>query len=138
MLDGGVMSEVRSGDVLPAGKLPATDLQEALARLPPPHPRLLVGPRVGEDAAVIEMGDRLLVVATDPVTFATDRIGWYAVHVNANDIAVMGARPLWFLAAVLMPGCTSCAAIHAVIDELGTTCQALCITLAGGHTEITP
>ena len=64
---------------------------------------VVIGPRVGEDAAVIEVGNRYLVSATDPITFATDRVGWYAVHVNANDVAVLGARPCWFLAVLLLP-----------------------------------
>ena len=37
-----------------------------------------------------------LLAKTDPITFATDRIGWYAVNVNANDIAVAGGTPKWF------------------------------------------
>ena len=64
-------------------------------------PRVLLGPGIGEDAAALDMGDRLLVVKSDPVTFATDRIGWYAVHVNANDVAATGATPRWFLATIL-------------------------------------
>jgi len=73
---------------LPVGKLPLEHLR-SLLRHPSKHdPRLLIGPQIGEDAAVIDAGDRYLVVATDPVTFATDHIGRYAVHVNANDVAV--------------------------------------------------
>mgnify|MGYP002526969951 CR=1 FL=1 len=53
--------------------------------------RVLVGPGVGQDAAVISFGAQVLVAKTDPITFATDQIGWYAVHINANDIAAMGA-----------------------------------------------
>ena len=63
---------------------------------------MLIGPRVGEDA-VIDMGDRLLIAKSDPITFATDAIGHYAVTVNANDIAVMGGTPRWFLATLLLP-----------------------------------
>ncbi|MDH4136184.1 MAG: hydrogenase expression/formation protein, partial [Anaerolineae bacterium] len=37
--------------------------------------RVVVGPRVGEDALVVDFGDRLLVAKTDPITFATDEIG---------------------------------------------------------------
>ena len=55
-------------------------------------------PRVGEDAAVIDLGDRYLVATADPITFATDELGWYALHVNANDIA--GARD----PSALVPG----------------------------------
>jgi hydrogenase expression/formation protein HypE len=131
------MTDARAGDALPAGKLPAAELEAMLARIARPDPRLLVGPRVGEDAAVIEVGGRRLIVATDPITFATDRIGWYAVHVNANDVAVMGGRPLWFLAALLMPEGSSPAEIRDVMDDIGETCHGLGISVAGGHTEIT-
>ncbi len=65
--------------------------------------RVVIGPRVGEDALVIDFGDRFLVAKTDPITFATDEIGWYAVNVNANDIATTGATCRWFLATLLLP-----------------------------------
>ena len=85
------------------GKLPPALLERLLSRVPIQDPRVLLGPRIGEDAALIDMGDRVLVAKTDPITFATDSIGWYAVQVNANDVACMGARPRWFLATVLLP-----------------------------------
>ena len=50
-----------------------------------------VGPQLGEDAAVVEFGDNYLVATSDPITFATEDIGWYVVCVNSNDIAAMGA-----------------------------------------------
>jgi hydrogenase maturation factor len=131
------MSGARAGDSLPAGKLPAADLRAMLARIAPLDPRLLVGPQPGEDAAVIDLGGRRLIVAADPITFATDRIGWYAVHVNANDIAVMGGRPCWFLAVLLMPEGSSRAAVRAVMDDIHDTCRGLGVAVAGGHTEIT-
>src|SRR3989454_108074 len=77
---------------LPIGKLRAETLQAIFDKHPVRDPRVVVGPRVGEDAAVIDAGDRYLVATTDPITFATDDIGWYALQVNANDIAVRGAR----------------------------------------------
>ena len=131
------MPRIPSPQGLLAGKLPAKLMQELLAAAATPHARLLVGPRLGEDAAVLDMGDRWLIVGTDPITFATERIGWYAVHVNANDIAVMGARPLWFSAVVLMP--EGCAAddVRAIVEEIAATCRELDIALVGGHTEVT-
>ena len=84
---------------LPVGKLPSDQLADLMALLPG-GPRVVLGPSVGEDAAVIDMPDRYLVAKTDPITFATDEIGWYAVHVNANDIATTGAVPLWFMATL--------------------------------------
>ena len=123
---------------LPIGKLPAETLQAIFDKHHTKDPRVVVGPRVGEDAAVIDMGDRYLVATSDPITFATAEIGWYALHVNANDIAVRGARPRWFLATLLLPaGATTDASVDALFTELHAACDELEVVLVGGHTEIT-
>jgi len=123
---------------LQSGKLPPGMLAELLARLPHRDPRVLVGPGIGRDAAVIDLGGRLLVAKTDPVTFATRRIGWYAVNVNANDVACMGARPAWFLATALLPAGSPESLAADIFDQLVAACDALDIELVGGHTEVTP
>jgi len=123
---------------LPPGKLPATLLAELLGQELLTDPRVLIGPRVGEDAAVIDIGDRLLIAKSDPITFATDAIGHYAVTVNANDIAVMGGTPRWFLATLLLPeASTTEALVRDIFAQLRQACGALGIALVGGHTEIT-
>ncbi|GAG43722.1 unnamed protein product, partial [marine sediment metagenome] len=43
------------------GKLPNQLLSQLLARIGCRDPRVIVGPGVGQDAAVIDMGPRLLV-----------------------------------------------------------------------------
>jgi hydrogenase maturation factor len=99
---------------------------------------LLIGPQIGEDAAVIDVGDRYLVVATDPVTFATDHIGQYAVHVNANDVAVLGARPLWFFVVVLLPERTATPELaEGIMTDVRAACSELGVAVGGGHTEVT-
>ncbi len=124
--------------LLPAGKLPLPLLEKLLHRFAPDDSRIIVGPRAGEDAAVFDFGDRYLVAKTDPITFATNEIGWYAVNVNANDIAVMGAIPRWFLATVLLPaGQATAAMAEMIFAQIHAACTALGISLAGGHTEIT-
>ena len=123
---------------LPPGKLPAALLAALLAQDVPTDPRVLIGPRVGEDAAVIDMGDCLLIAKSDPITFATDAIGHYAVTVNANDIAVMGGTPRWFLATLLLPETrTTAALVQDIFTQVRQACQELGIALVGGHTEIT-
>ena len=123
---------------IPVGKLPAEHLTCLLAKYVRSDARLIVGARVGEDAAVIEMGDRYLVAKTDPITFATDEIGWYVVNVNANDIVCAGATPRWFLATLLLPeGRTDLALVDAIFKQMTEACHELDVTLAGGHTEIT-
>jgi hydrogenase expression/formation protein HypE len=132
------MTGDQSKKVLPIGKLPLEHLRSLLRQVPRQEPRLLIGPQIGEDAAVIDAGDRYLVVATDPITFAADHIGQYAVHVNANDIAVLGARPLWFFLVMLLPENRATPELaETIMADVRTACDDLGVTLGGGHTEIT-
>ncbi len=118
------------------GKLPHNLLAQMLSKVELDD-RVLVGPGIGIDAAVIEFGDRLLVTKTDPITFATDLIGWYAVNINANDIASMGADPKWFMATILLPTSCETSDVEAIFDQITSACRDLGITLIGGHTEVT-
>lgn len=123
---------------IPIGKLPAEDLACLLSKYVRSDARLIVGARVGEDAAVIDMGDRYLVAKSDPITFATDEIGWYVVNVNANDIVCAGATPRWFLSTLLLPaGKTDLALVESIFEQMTEACNQLDVTLVGGHTEIT-
>ena len=124
--------------IYPPGKLPAAHLEKLLTGYRPADSRVVLGGSVGEDAAVIDMGDRYLVAKTDPITFATDEIGWYAVNINANDIACTGATPKWFLATVLLPEkATTPALVDNIFRQITAACTAMNIALVGGHTEIT-
>ena len=88
---------------LPVGKLPPEMLARLLVAAPLDDPRVLVGPGVGLDCAVIDLDEQLLVCKSDPVTFATDQLGDYLVQVNANDLATTGAIPSWLLVTLLLP-----------------------------------
>jgi hydrogenase expression/formation protein HypE len=124
--------------LLPTGKLPLDLLDRLLGRCGVQHERLITGPGVGEDVAVIDMGSTYMVVKTDPITFATDQIGWYAVHVNANDVATSGARPLWMLNTLLLPeGRTTATMVEDIFAQLRRAAESLGIYLVGGHTEVT-
>jgi len=122
---------------LEPGKLPLQLLRSILAKVPMEDERVLVSGGVGEDAAAVSFGNCLLVAKTDPITFATDHIGWYAVNVNANDVAASGARPAWFLASVLLPTTWNECEAERLFDQLIAACRELGVTLVGGHTEVT-
>jgi hydrogenase expression/formation protein HypE len=122
---------------LKAGKLPPDLLASFLSDLKPSDKRLLLGPGVGEDAAFVSFGSSTLIAKSDPITFATDRIGWYAIQVNANDIAACGGTPKWFLATLLLPENEPASTAKAIFEQLHEAASELGITLIGGHTEIT-
>jgi hydrogenase expression/formation protein HypE len=123
--------------MIPQGKLPADLLAELLGRAPA-DPSVVVGPGVGLDAAVIDAGgDELIVAAADPITFVASQPARYALRVNANDIAVMGARPRWFLATVLLPPGIGVDDVTRLFAELTEACHELDVALVGGHSEVT-
>ena len=118
------------------GKLPPDLLQELLSNLDIVDPRVLVGPGVGEDCAVVDMGDRLLIAKSDPITFAADRVGWYAVQVNANDVACTGGEPRWFLPTVLLPASATTDDVRAIFADISEACRNIGVAIIGGHTEV--
>jgi hydrogenase expression/formation protein HypE len=122
---------------LHVGKLPPALLAALLNTLPHLSPDVLMGAAVGVDAAVIDLGDRCLVVAMDPVSLS-DRPGRFAADINANDVAVMGATPRWLLSTILLPPETAEGAVRAIMDDLSAGCRSLGVSLIGGHTEVTP
>ena len=122
----------------PVGKLPADVLGRLLAQAPVLDERVVLGPGIGLDCAVIDLGERLLVFKSDPITFAVEDIGWYAVQVNANDIATTGATPRWFMITALLPeGRTSQSLLTTISEQVFSACRDLGISVIGGHTEIT-
>lgn len=128
----------REQQILPVGKLPNPLLARLLHRYTHRDRRIIVGPAIGEDATAIRFGDRCLIAKTDPITFVTDDIGVYALNINANDLATMGATPRWFLATLLLPeGKTTPALVERIFRQLSIACKALGVSLCGGHTEIT-
>ncbi len=125
---------------LPVGKLPPELLARLLAHAPVTDPRVLVRPGLGLDCAVVETPgtDTLLVFKSDPITFATDALGWYLVQVNANDLATTGATPRWFLATLLLPETHTTPALAERLNaDIAAACAELGISVIGGHTEIT-
>ncbi len=122
---------------LPVGKIPPGLLQRLLSLPRQSSPELLVSPGLGEDAAVLQLGNRLIAVGSDPITFPTLRPGFFAVHVNANDMAVTGATPRFFtLTMMLPPGATERLAAEIMVDAIEAA-ESVGAILIGGHSEVT-
>ena len=124
---------------LSAGKLPNDFLDRFLQERSLDDSTLLVAPGVGEDTAAVmpSANEDVIVLKSDPITFAEDRLGYYTLAVNANDIATSGATPRWLLTTLLFPVGSTAAQIHALLRELQQVSREFGITLCGGHTEIT-
>ncbi|MFQ6080837.1 MAG: AIR synthase family protein [Candidatus Bathyarchaeia archaeon] len=124
---------------LSVGKLDPNLLKQIVfGCLGSPDPRVIVGPRIGEDAAVIDFRDRVLVIHSDPITGAIENIGWLAVNVCANDIATRGVRPLWILVVMLLPQNLGSAPLRKITSQIDKAAKELGIAVIGGHSEFTP
>ncbi len=99
---------------------------------------VVVGPGVGIDAAVIEFPGGYLVVHSDPITEAKSRVGWLAVNVAANDVAVAGAEPRWASITILLPEGFERRVLEEIVEEIHEAASRLGIAVVGGHTEEAP
>jgi len=118
------------------GKLAPELLRELLDRQPELPSEVRLGPALGEDACAIDVPEGTLIAAADPLTLTGSDVGAHAVRINANDIAVMGVRPRWFLAVVLLPTSASECDVRALFDSMRSALEELGATLVGGHTEV--
>jgi hydrogenase maturation factor len=120
------------------GKLPYNRLREILSKLRREDRSVILGPAIGEDAALVDLGGSVLVVHADPITGAEKDIGWLSVHVAANDIATRGVRPRWLLSVILLPERSDDKLLNEIIDQIKRAADEIDATIIGGHTEITP
>ncbi len=120
------------------GKVPPDSLVRAVySHVGKRNPKLVLGPGIGRDTAVVKYGGKVMVFTTDPVTGTTERIGEHSVNINANDIATTGARPVWYMCTLLLPPGTSETTLEEIMRGVDTASQELGITVVGGHTEAT-
>lgn len=119
-------------------KLTATEVTRFVAgRRGADNPAVLVGPAPGEDAAALRTKDGTLVVSTDPVSLAADRVGDIAISVASNDVAAAGGRPEFVTSTVLLPELDRELLDH-VTGQLDESATRLGLTIVGGHTEAVP
>lgn len=121
---------------LPIGKVSNEVLSRYVFCQQLADPSVLLGPRVGEDAALVKIGDYVVALKSDPITGAVENVGWLAVHVNANDIATRGAAPKWFLSTILLPEGSDEELFDKIVSQIRSALSELNATLVGGHSEV--
>lgn len=121
---------------LPTGKVPWDLVAKSLGDQLPPE--VVLGPGVGEDAALVKIGGELWAVATDPISLAAADAGRLAVTVNANDVAVRGATPRFFLVVLMLAQDEATEdRVDEILRQVRAACEAIEVALIGGHTEVT-
>jgi hydrogenase maturation factor len=124
---------------LPKGKIPIEILKEVVFKnLGIKRDEVALGPSAGIDGAVIEAGDRSLIVSMDPITGALERIGWLAVNVNANDIATFGVEPAFLFSCILLPEGADRKIVETICVQMNSAARELNMAIVGGHCEVTP
>ncbi|HIH73185.1 MAG: Hydrogenase expression/formation protein HypE [Thermococcales archaeon 44_46] len=125
--------------MLPLGKIRNEVLRKIiLSDLPIDDEKIVVGPKEGFDAAVLEYdGDNYLVIATDPVLgVPREHFGFFTYHFASSDVAVFGARPRWLIVDLLLHPGTKEEELKAIMDELRGECKKYGTSIVGGHTGV--
>ncbi|RJS68401.1 hydrogenase [Candidatus Bathyarchaeota archaeon] len=124
---------------LPHGKIPVEILRDIVFRnLGVKRKEVILGPSVGFDGAVLDIGDKSLIVSIDPITGAVERIGWLAVNINANDVATFGVKPEFLFSCILLPEGADRETVETICAQMDKAARELEIAIAGGHCEVTP
>jgi hydrogenase expression/formation protein HypE len=124
---------------LPPGKIPIDILKEIVFKnLGAPRKEVTLGPAAGVDGAVLDLGNKSLIVSMDPITGAVERIGWLAVNVNANDVATFGVEPAFLFSCLMLPEGADKTMVEAISTQMNDAAQELGMAIVGGHCEATP
>jgi hydrogenase expression/formation protein HypE len=123
---------------LPLGKIPVDILKEIVFKnLGAKRKEVVVGPSAGVDGAVLDLGDKSLIVSMDPITGAVERIGWLAVNVNANDVATFGVDPAFLFSTIMLPEHADRTLVETISSQMSAAAERLGIAIVGGHCEST-
>ena len=95
----------------------------------------------GDDGAVLPGADGRLVMATDshvisPLFFPGGNIGSLSVHGTLNDLAVMGARPLWLSAAFILEEGFPLADLARIVESMAEAGRAAGVPIVTGDTKV--
>jgi len=95
------------------------------------------------DAAVVEHGGRRLAFTTDsyvvdPIFFPGGDIGSLAVNGTVNDLAMMGARPLFISAGLIIEEGFSRTELAEILASMRSAADAAGVRIVTGDTKVVP
>ena len=99
------------------------------------------GPAHGVDFGVVDVGNRALAVATDPVSILPalgfERAGLFAVRIVLADVAVSGLAPSHLSISFSLPPAMTDELFGAVWSAIDGECRDLGVAVVTGHTATT-
>ena len=99
---------------------------------------VILKPHHGVDFGVIDLGDKVMVLSTDPFYIAKElgieKATWFAVHIIASDVAVSGIKPRYLSIDLNLPLEMSEQELIRMWDVVDSECKKLGITIPTGHT----
>lgn len=120
------------------GKVPTEVLEEVIFKnIKHRRSEVLVRSNIGEDCAVVDFGEKVCVMSTDPITGAVKDIGSLSIHISCNDIASNGVEPVGIMMTILAPVGTTKEDLDYVMGEASKAAASINVEIIGGHTEIT-
>ena len=93
------------------------------------------------DAALLGVDGVRLAFTTDsfvvqPIRFPGGSIGELAINGTANDLAVVGARPLWLSAALILEEGLDAKLLAAEVEAMGAAAQRAGVAVVAGDTKV--
>lgn len=101
------------------------------------------GPGEQNDAALLAAGETRLAFTTDgyvvdPPLFPGGTIGSLAVHGTVNDLAMMGARPLWLSCALIIEEGFSRTTLAEILNDMRRAADLAGVRIVTGDTKVVP
>jgi len=116
------------------GKLAAEELRKLLGCIKK-DPRVIVPPMSGYDAGVHLLGDKYVVVATDPcIGVPNEWFGWLLINYAASDVALFGAKPEFCTLTLLASLATKPDVFQSIMLQACGAADELGIAIVRGHT----
>ena len=107
-------------------------------RLGAKNEKVLVGPQHGVDVGIVEIGDKVMALTTDPVfivpEYGWERAAWFAIHILASDVATSGLKPTFMAIDLNLPMEMTRKQLEIVWNAMHRECEKLGIAIVCGHT----
>ncbi|MCW4008312.1 MAG: AIR synthase-related protein [Candidatus Bathyarchaeota archaeon] len=116
------------------GKLASEELRKLLGCIKR-DPRMIVPPSPGFDSGVHLLGDKYVVVSTDPcIGVPEEWFGWLLINYAASDVALFGAKPEFCTINLLGPVSIEPRVFKVALEQACSAADELGMAIVTGHT----